>query len=218
MNNTNLNTICTIVLSCCLLFACGIKTNPTASGDDSKGGATQTKMLSIVQKLKENDQLSIEERTALYHKLKKETPDTYNFKNEDELTMYGYSFLWENKLKEAIAVFKLIADVFPNSANAYDSLGEAYLKNGNRELSLFNYSKSFAMDPDNFNAEDQIEQIKFPDKKPEKPTEKFARIFSVQEYKADLDQLGNTLTKVHPNALKFISKEAFWKAIEAKKP
>ena len=166
MNKTNLNAIYTIVLSCCVLYACGIKTNPTASGEDSKGSVTQAKKLSIVQKLKENDQLSIEARIALYHQLKKEASDTYNFQNEDELTMYGYSFLWENKLKEAIAVFKLIAEVFPNSANAYDSLGEAYLKNGDKELSLYNYSKSLAMDPDNFNAEDQIERIKFPDRKP----------------------------------------------------
>jgi len=217
MKKIDHNAICWIVLSCCVLYACGIKTNPTASGEDSKTAAAQTKKPSIVQKLKENDRLPIEERIALYHQLKKESPDTYNFKDEDELTLYGYSFLWENKVAEAIAVFKLIAEVFPNSANAYDSLGEAYLKNGNKELSLFNYGKSLALDPDNFNAEDQIERIKFPDRKPEKPTEKFARIFSVQEYKADLDQLGNTLTKVHPNALKFISKEAFWKAIEAKK-
>ncbi|HTE30090.1 MAG TPA: S41 family peptidase, partial [Chryseolinea sp.] len=46
---------------------------------------------------------------------------------------------------------------------------------------------------------------------------KFVKILTLNEYKADLDQLGRTLTKVHPNALKFISKEAFWKIIEEKK-
>jgi hypothetical protein len=85
------------------------------------------------------------------------------------------------------------------------------------ELALTNYEKSLALNPDNFNAEDQIERIKHPEKALEKPADKFAKVFSAQAYKADLDQLGNTLLKVHPNALKFISKEAFWAAIEAKK-
>ena len=162
-------------------------------------------------------QLPVEERIALYYKLKKESPDAYNFKNEDELTLYGYSFLWENKMAEAIAIFKLIVAEFPNSSNPYDSLGEAYLKNGDKELSLFNYEKSLALNPENFNAEDQIERIKFPNKVPEKPTEKFVKIFSASAYKSDLDQLGNTLAKVHPNVFKFIAKDAFWKAIEEKK-
>jgi transposase InsO family protein len=83
-----------------------------------------------LQKLKEFDHLPVEERVALYYKLKKESPDTYNFKNEDELTMYGYSFLWNNNLPDALAIFKLIVAEFPHSSNPYDSLGEAYMKNG----------------------------------------------------------------------------------------
>jgi tetratricopeptide (TPR) repeat protein len=205
-----------LVLICCC-FACGPNKRPHASADSSKGSLVNTSKLSIVAKLKEDDHLKIEERIALYHQLKKESPAVYNFENEDELTMYGYSFLWEDKVSEAIAIFKLIVAEFPDSSNSYDSLGEAYLKNGDNELSLTNYEKSLALNPDNFNAEDQIERIKFPDRVPEKLTEKFSKIYSVQAYQADLDQLGNTLIKVHPNALKFISREAFWKAIEEKK-
>ncbi|MDP1813351.1 MAG: S41 family peptidase, partial [Leadbetterella sp.] len=127
------------------------------------------------------------------------------------------SFLWSNKMVEALAIFKLIVAEFPENSNPYDSLGEAYMKNGDMELALVNYQKSLALNPDNFNAEDQIERIKHPEKVLEKPADKFAKVFSAQAYKADLDQLGNTLLKVHPNALKFISREAFWKAIEEKK-
>lgn len=172
--------------------------------------------LSIVQKLKENDHLLIGERMALYQKLKKESPDTYNFENEDELTMYGYGFLWENKIVEAIEIFKLIVQEF-GSSNAYDSLGEAYLKNGNKELSLLNYEISLSLNPENFNAEDQIERIKFPDKKPETPAEKFFKTFPPEEYKADLDQLGKSILKLHPNALKFISEDEIMKVISDKK-
>ncbi len=172
---------------------------------------------SIVQKIKERSHLPVGERIAWYHELKKENSGEYNFENEDELTMYGYSMLWENKVTEAIEIFKLIALEFPNSANAYDSLGEAYLKNGDTELSLKNYEKSLAMNPDNFNAEDQIERIKHPEKPIEKLADKFARVFSANQYRQDLDQLGETLLKVHPNALKFISQKDFWNLIEQKK-
>lgn len=213
----NKNVICLLVVGCLGFLSCGLNKPTQTSGKDSKENAIPAGQLSIVQKLKEYDHLPVEERVALYYKLKKESPDTYNFKNEDELTMYGYSFLWNNNLPDALAIFKLIVAEFPNNSNPYDSLGEAYMKNGDMELALTNYEKSLALNPDNFNAEDQIERIKFPNKVPEKPADKFAKVFSAQAYKADLDQLGNTLLKVHPNALKFISKEAFWKAIEAKK-
>jgi len=208
---------CLIVLSCCCLLACGLNKSTHTTTENPKESILKTGQLSIVQKLKEFDHLPVEERVSLYYKLKKESPDAYNFKNEDELTMYGYSFLWDNKMVEALAIFKLIVAEFSGNSNPYDSLGEAYMKNGDMELALANYEKSLALNPDNFNAEDQIERIKHPEKVPEKPADKFAKVFSTEAYKADLDQLGNTLLKVHPNALKFISKEAFWKAIEEKK-
>ena len=206
-----------IVLSCCWFAACGLNKPSQPSADNSKVGAAQTGQLSIVQKLKEFDHLPVEERIALYYKLKKESPEAYNFKNEDELTMYGYAFMWSNNVAEALAIFKLIVAEFPDSSNPYDSLGEAYLKSGNKELALANYEKSLALNPDNFNAEDQIDLIKHPEKVREKPIDKFARVFTAEAYKADLDQLGNTLIKVHPNALKFISREAFLKNIEEQK-
>jgi tetratricopeptide (TPR) repeat protein len=219
MVKIRVNTICLIVLSCCWLFASGLNLNKN-TGDsvgDSRGNIAKKGKLSIVQKLKEIDHLPVEERIALYYKLKKESPEAYDFENETGLTLYGYALMWRNKLTDAIEIFKLIVSEFPNSSNAYDSLGEGYLKNGNEKLSLVNYQKSLELNPENFNAEDQIERIKYPNRIPEKPAEKFIKIFTPEEYKADLDQLGKTLIKVHPNTLKFISREAFWKNVEGKK-
>jgi tetratricopeptide (TPR) repeat protein len=92
--------------------------------------------------------------------------EKYDFENETELTLYGYSFLWENKLDEAIAVFGLIISEFPNSANAYDSMGEAYLQAKDSIRALENYEIALKMNPDNFFAEDVIERIKNPSFKP----------------------------------------------------
>ena len=217
MFKTGTNVFCWIVLCCGLFIACGLNKQSSAAVDDAQGTVVKAVKASIVQKLKEFDHLPVEQRVALYYQLKKESPDAYTFGVEDELTMYGYGLLWNKKVSESVAIFKLIVAEFPNSANAYDSLGEGYLSSGDTAMSLANYKKSLALNPDNFNAEDYIERIKNPNKKREKPAERFVKIFTPEQYKADLDQLGQTLTTVHPNALKFISKEAFWKTIEAKK-
>ena len=141
----------------------------------------------------------------------------YDFENETELTLYGYSFLWENNLIDAIPIFGLVISEFPNSANAYDSMGEAYLQAKDRTKALQFYEKSLLMNPDNFYAEDVIQKIKFPNIKPLTAKEKFSKVYGKKDYIADLDQLGQKLLTIHPQALKFITKEQFWKNIESKK-
>jgi tetratricopeptide (TPR) repeat protein len=69
--------------------------------------------------------------------------------NEDEINLLGYELMEKNKLDEAIEVFKFNVDIFPNSSNVYDSLGEAYLKQGNTELAMINYKKSVELNPKN---------------------------------------------------------------------
>ncbi|MBK7809049.1 MAG: peptidase S41 [Saprospiraceae bacterium] len=196
------------------LTSCGMgKNNQTMDTSIKSNGGDKIIRASIIQKIKELDHKPVEERIALYKKLKKESPDAYNFENEDEITMYGYGFLWADKIDEAFAIFQLIVDEF-GSANAYDSLAEAYLKKGDRDVALANYEKSLAMNPDNFNAEDQIEAIKHPEKKPLTPAEKFNKIYTAEAYKADLDQLSKSIVKIHPNVFKFISQKKFTDIVE----
>lgn len=208
--------ICFTLLSCASYLGCENKGKAQNTAPDSKDTSEVVK-LSISQTLRDSSHLPVEERVALYRKLKKENPNSYNFDNEDEITMYGYSLLWGNKIKEAVVIFKLIVDEFPDHFNPYDSYGEGLLASGDSALALVNYEKSLELNPDNFGAEDQIERIKFPNRKPETPGQKFAKVYTVKQYKEDLDQLGKKLLEIHPNALKFISKEDFLKTIEEKK-
>ena len=170
----NIYAICLTMLSCFLFYACGNKPVSTNSIHELQTNEVQTKKTSIVAKLKENAQLPIEERIALYHQLKKENFELYDFANETELTLYGYSFLWDNNLEDAIPIFGLIIAEFPNSANAYDSMGEAYLQAKDSAKALQFYTKSLQMNPDNFFAEDVIQKIKFPTIKPLASKEKFS--------------------------------------------
>ena len=214
---TNFYSICLTLLSFCLFASCGNTSFSKATGNQIQSNEIKPKKLSIVAKLKENSQLNIEEKIALYHQLKKDDSTLYDFGNETELTLYGYSYLWENNTEEAIALFGLLISEFPNSANTYDCMGEAYLQAKDSVKSLQYYEKSLQMNPDNFYAEDVIQRIKFPTVKPISPHEKFAKVYSQKEYREDLDQLGQKLLAIHPHALKFITKEQFLKNIESKK-
>jgi len=57
----------------------------------------------------------------------------------------GYDLLNANRIDEAIAVFRKNVDTYPNSANTYDSLAEAYEKAGQLKRSIENYEKAFKM-------------------------------------------------------------------------
>jgi tetratricopeptide (TPR) repeat protein len=76
-----------------------------------------------------------------------------------ELNRLGYELLQQKKITDAIEVLKLNAEMHPQSANVYDSLGEAYKANGNKELSITNYKKSLELDPKNTNATAKIAEL-----------------------------------------------------------
>lgn len=86
-----------------------------------------------------------------YHKLKADHQVEYNFK-EYELNTLGYQLLGMKKVKEAIEIFKLNVAEYPEAFNPYDSLGEAYMIDGEKELAIKNYAKSLEINPENIGA------------------------------------------------------------------
>ncbi|HUK12812.1 MAG TPA: hypothetical protein VLW17_05875 [Thermoanaerobaculaceae bacterium] len=79
---------------------------------------------------------------------------------ERDLNDLGYELMGHKQLDRAIAVFKLAVEAYPDSANAYDSLGEAYANAGQRDLAIANYSKSLQLDPANGNAARMLERLR----------------------------------------------------------
>ncbi|RZV67608.1 MAG: tetratricopeptide repeat protein [Flavobacteriaceae bacterium] len=70
----------------------------------------------------------------------------FNF--EGEFNKAGYRLLNSNQVENAIFVFQMVSQFFPDSANAWDSLAEAYLKAGDKEKAKEYYIKAVEMDPD----------------------------------------------------------------------
>ena len=77
----------------------------------------------------------------------------------DGLNRLGYKLLYKGRPEEAIIVLTKALSIFPKDANLYDSLGEVYLKSGNREKAAENYRKSLDLDPGNGNAKKILREI-----------------------------------------------------------
>jgi len=95
---------------------------------------------------------------AQYKELKTTSSDKYNFK-ENELNNLGYQLMKVGKTKDAVEILKLNAEMFPNSANVYDSLGEACMMNGDNKSAKENYEKSLELNPKNDNAAKMLKKL-----------------------------------------------------------
>jgi hypothetical protein len=93
----------------------------------------------------------IDQAAKQYHDLKSAQPATYNF-DEGELNTLGYQLLRANKFKDAIRILQLNVETYQQSSNAYDSLAEAYMDDGDKPLAIANYEKSLQLNPRNRNA------------------------------------------------------------------
>lgn len=92
-----------------------------------------------------------------YREMKRRYPaDSFR---EGTLNALGYEQLRTGHAPHAVVLFRLNTEMFPDSANTYDSLGEAYMAQGDREAAIANYRKSLALDPDNGNATRMLERL-----------------------------------------------------------
>ena len=78
----------------------------------------------------------------------------------DILNIIGYEFIKKENFPDAITIFKFNTELFPDDANTWDSLGEAYMVSGNIEQAIENYEKSLRLNPQNTNAVDKLKELK----------------------------------------------------------
>lgn len=96
-----------------------------------------------------------------YRTLKAKDSTGYDF-SEPELNTLGYYLLRHGAPAEAVRFFALNAEQFPESANVYDSLGEALLATGDTAQAIINYRKSVTLNPGNTSGADVLRQIEKP--------------------------------------------------------
>lgn len=93
-----------------------------------------------------------------YRKIKKDESDNASI-NEARLNNLGYALMRQKKMPEAISIFKLNVEFYPEAWNTYDSLGEAYMNNGDKELAIANYKKSLTLNPQNSNGVEMLKKL-----------------------------------------------------------
>ncbi len=94
-------------------------------------------------------------------KFKEIRSDTGNklYFEEREFNAMGYRLMGAGNMKAAIEVFKLNVELYPSSANVYDSLAEAYMNSGDTKKAIKNYKKSLERNPDNNNAKEMLKKL-----------------------------------------------------------
>jgi predicted alpha/beta superfamily hydrolase len=94
-----------------------------------------------------------------FRSLRSDTASEFYFE-EREFNELGYRLLNTNRAEDAIEILKLNAELYPQSANVYDSLAEAYMKAGQNDLAITNFEKSLALNPENQNARDMLKKLR----------------------------------------------------------
>jgi len=103
----------------------------------------------------------IEGAVKQYHELKSTEPATYNF-DEPELNTLGYQLIRKKKFKDGIRIFQLNIESYPQSSNAYDSLAEGYLNDGDKSQAIANYQKAIQLNPKNRNSIVMLQKLNTP--------------------------------------------------------
>jgi len=91
-----------------------------------------------------------------------QNPDSLRY-DETRLNNTGYEYLQSKRIKEAIGLFRLNVRLHSQSANVYDSLGEAHMANGEIKVAIRNYQKSLELNPGNENAKTMLKKLQHMD-------------------------------------------------------
>ena len=92
------------------------------------------------------------------HEQRAADPHAFLF-TEAQLNDLGYRLLGDDRVDDAIAVFHLNAEMYPEFANTHDSLGEALLEKGELAESAACYRRALELDPGSRSVPRQLRRI-----------------------------------------------------------
>jgi pimeloyl-ACP methyl ester carboxylesterase len=81
---------------------------------------------------------------------------------ERDVNLWGYDLLGSGKVAKAVAVLQLNVVMYPESANAYDSLAEAQEAAGDKPAAILNYRKSLSLNNQNQHAVARLKELEGP--------------------------------------------------------
>ena len=96
---------------------------------------------------------------AIYDENSKKETGRFVLFPETELNAYGYQMMQEGRGKDAIIAFQMNVDEFPQSANACDSLSDAYLADGNKVEALKYAERALALLPNDTRLPEEVKKL-----------------------------------------------------------
>ena len=111
-------------------------------------------MLALIAKLK-----GTQAALSRYTELKKAPLGEYKV-DQGTLGSLGYMFLLSGQMQDAIVVLQRNVHEYPDSAEVYDNLGEAYRRAGQKDLAIQNFQTSLNLDPKNDHAVEMLKKLK----------------------------------------------------------
>jgi hypothetical protein len=99
-----------------------------------------------------------DEAIEAYRAFRRQYPDD-DLVSESRLNGLGYQFLRNTRVKEALAVFRLNTEMYPNSSNAFDSLAEALEAIGDTSSAIDHYRKAVQLNPGNTHARKRLAKL-----------------------------------------------------------
>ncbi len=97
----------------------------------------------------------VQRRIDRIRRLRRQDNSQYYFL-EGDLKAIAYGLLNEDRLDEAIEILELIVELFPESVDAHDDLGSAYMNVGNYEPAIRSFKQSLRLYPINSGAFDML--------------------------------------------------------------
>lgn len=137
-----------------LAVTMGVWVPDVKAGFDSRKSIAEALSVTIATR-------SVDAAVQQYHELNAAQPATYDF-GEGELNSLGYRLIRQKKFAEAIRIFQLNIKAYPQSSNAYDSLAEGYMDNGDKAQAIANYRKAIQLNPKNGNSISMLRKLTAP--------------------------------------------------------
>lgn len=78
---------------------------------------------------------------------------------EQNINRLGYQYLRKDEFENALNVFKINIELYPNSSNTYDSTADAYTRMKDTVNAIEYYKKALAINPENRSSKRALEKL-----------------------------------------------------------
>ena len=99
------------------------------------------------------------DEAVTYYQRRREQDSTALLFTELQMNRLGYAYLTRGQVREALALFRLNIEAYPESFNVYDSYGEALMADHQYELAVRNYTRSVELNPENENGRKKLAEL-----------------------------------------------------------